>query len=298
MSNLSKSLQEKLLGQNFAAPLSLEQRLHSKKDKGTEKRLYKTVDGHFTESVLMPNTLGKHTLCLSSQIGCIFACDFCATGKMGFKRDLSLAEILYQYVDAAKDLDISNIVFMGMGEAFLNPSLNEVLDRLISKDYFDFAARSITVSTIGIPEKIVAMAEQKQIKLAWSYHSSFEEKREKLFPVLSKKYSVKQISNAFLDYLNATHKRITIEYLLLKDFNDGKEEAKSLIALSKKLFFHLNIIIYNPHPYSSYEKPDKSSISKFLSNFEDSDIEVTVRMSKGEDIQGACGQLAGAQQDF
>jgi 23S rRNA (adenine2503-C2)-methyltransferase len=242
--------------------------------------------------VVMPNSKESNTLCVSSQIGCPYACDFCATGKMGFLRNLSISEILHQIYVGLKDYGISNIVFMGMGEPLLNPVIYDVIERTISPQYFDMSSRGLTLSTVGVADQIIKMAKYKQVTVAWSYHSGFEEKRQEIFPVLSRKFSFEEILSAFLKYQDITNKRITIEYLLIKDFNDNIEEANKLKEIGKQLHFHLNIIPYNPHPYSDYQKPDQRKMEKFLSHFSNMPFEVTIRKSKGSDIQGACGQLA------
>ncbi len=292
MTNLPNSLRETLKNNFTISALTKIQMFSSKKDVGTHKILFKTNDGQFIEAVIMPNTKESFTICISSQVGCAFNCDFCATGKMGFIRNLEVEEILYQVYFAMQKFKISNIVFMGMGEPFLNPHLFDVLTRLTDEHYFNFASRNITLSTIGVPDGIEKMIHYKQIKLAWSYHSYFTNKREKIFPVLSSKYHLKDLLKAFTNYQEKTKKRITIEYLLLKNFNDEKEEAIKLIELSKNLFFHLNIIPYNSHPYSQYKTPQDEEVKKFVNYFKEVDFEVTLRKSLGQDIAGACGQLA------
>jgi len=297
MSNIPMGLRE-ILKENFCiSALKVLEKYDSKKDPGTRKILFQAEDSNWVESVLIPNTRDKFTICISSQAGCIFACDFCATGQNGFKRNLTLAEILSQVYKGSKGAYISNIVFMGMGEPFLNPAVFEALERFCGKDYFDFSNRGITVSTIGIPEGILKMAEFKQVKLAWSYHSSFEEKRKIIFPILSQKYSLKEIKKALIEYQKQTRKRVTLEFLVLKDFNDFPDEADELIKLAKELYFHLNLIPYNPHPFSQYQRPSAKDMERFKNYFSHTSMEVTIRNSKGSDIQGACGQLAAKKQD-
>jgi len=292
MTSLSAPLRE-ILKSNFSLlALTPIQTLISEKDPGTEKTLFQTHDGFEIESVLLPNGRNQFTLCLSSQAGCPYACDFCATGQNGFERNLTLSEILSQVFYAAQNKTLSNLVFMGMGEPLANPALFSALERLTHKDYLNLGSRSITVSTIGLPEGILKMAEYKQIKLAWSYHSGFKAKRKILFPVLSQAHRLERIIEAFQKYQDLTKKRITIEYLLLKGVNDTEEEAEALKILSKQVYFHLNIIPYNPHPFSDYQAPDQRDLARFSGYFKDSGIEMTLRKSLGQDIAGACGQLA------
>lgn len=292
MTSLSAILRQKLKSHFNLLALKPSVILNSQKDLGTKKVLFKTHDNLEIESVLLPNGKNQYTLCLSSQAGCFYGCDFCATGKLGYTRNLTVAEILSQVLFFTQEKKVSNLVFMGMGEPLANPFVFEALNKLTAETYFNFASRSITVSTIGIPQEILTMAKHKQIKLAWSYHSGFKEKRKTLFPVLSKSHSLERIIEAFQKYQDLTKKRITIEYLLLKGINDNKEEAEALKILSKQVYFHLNIIPYNSHPLSFYQAPNNEDLERFLDYFKGVDFEITLRKSLGQDIFGACGQLA------
>jgi len=292
MTSLPATLRQKLEAHFNLLALKPHLILNSQKDLGTQKVLFKTHDNLEIESVLLPNGKNQFTLCLSSQAGCFYGCDFCATGKLGYTRNLSDAEIISQVLFFFQDKKISNLVFMGMGEPLANPFLFSALNKLTQEPYLNFASRSITVSTIGIPDAILQMAQYKQIKLAWSYHSGFKAKRKTLFPVLSKSHSLERIIEAFQKYQDLTKKRITIEYLLLKGVNDSKEEAEALKKLSKQVYFHLNMIPYNSHPFATYQAPDSSDIERFLQYFDEVSFEITLRKSLGQDIFGACGQLA------
>ena len=298
MTNLSLGLRETLREVFELAPLELTEVRGSKEDPGTEKLLFRTNDKHHIEAVLLPNSKGKQTLCLSSQVGCPMGCAFCATGAMGFIRNLSLPEILFQVFWALKNRDISNLVFMGMGEPLLHPRLEEVLSRLIDPEYFNLSARGITVSTVGIAEGIKRLIPFKQVKLAWSLHSTQEERRKKLFPVLAGKYSYKQIVEELIRFQDATKKRITIEYLVMRGVNDDEVEWKGLLELSRKLYFHVNLIAYNPHPFSPYQAPAPNALYAIQEKLSAQGLEVTVRKSLGRDIEGACGQLAGKRGDL
>lgn len=298
MTNLSLKLRDALRETFEQEPLELVQSRDSLADPGTEKLLFRTRDRNFIEAVLLPNSKGKQTLCLSSQVGCPMGCAFCATGAMGFIRNLSLSEILFQVFWALKYKDISNLVFMGMGEPLLHPQLEEVLTRLIEPEYFNLSARGITVSTVGIAEGIKRLIPFKQVKLAWSLHSTLEERRKKLFPVLAGKYSYRQIVEELIRFQDATKKRITIEYLVMRGVNDDEAEWKGLLELSRKLYFYLNLIAYNPHPFSPYQAPEPKALYVIQQKLAAQGLEVTVRKSLGRDIEGACGQLAGKGGDL
>lgn len=291
MKNLPSPLKDLLQNHFVITSLQQHQNFHSQNNKNTSKMILKTKDGYFIEMVIIPNSKGHYTLCVSSQIGCDMACDFCATGKMGLTRSLTQEEILGQFLFAAHRYNISNIVFMGMGEPFLNSALFPSLDRLIAPEYFQFKDRSITVSTSGIVEGIKHMIHYKQIKLALSYHSSIPEKREILFPVLNLRHSFEELIEAILFYREKTQKRITLEYTLIKGINDTFEEAQGLLDLNQKLYFFLNIIPYNVHELSPYKTPSRQDIDRFVGYLKGK-IPTNIRSSRGGDINAACGQLA------
>jgi 23S rRNA (adenine2503-C2)-methyltransferase len=297
MKNLPQNLIHFLKSQFSLTSLSLIQKFDSQINENTSKMLLKTFDDHFIEMVIMPNSKGHFTVCLSTQIGCPMACDFCATGKMGLTRSLEKEEILGQFLLAAHSFPISNIVFMGMGEPFLNPHFFETLDVLISPSYFHFKDRSITVSTSGIIEGIEHMSSYKQVKLALSYHSSIPEVRKVLFPVLHMRHSFDEIAKAIVEYHKKTAKRITLEYTLIKGVNDTPLEAEKLLLLSQKLYFFLNIIPYNENSLSPYKTPSSKDIKRFVSYF-GKKVPLNVRSSLGSDIEAACGQLAAQQKEF
>ena len=287
ITNIPKNLKDKLREKFFIISLSEIDR--KKSVDGTSKLVYKIFDNNIIETVVIPNSIGRHTLCVSTQVGCPIGCSFCATGLNGFKRNLSLDEMISQFY---LNSDVSNIVLMGMGEPFLNPYLWDFLEILTSVKYFNFSSRSITVSTVGIIEGIKKLALNKQIKLAISYHSGVKETRKLLFPKVFDKIDFNLLIDSLEEYQKITNKRITLEFLLIKGVNDNVEEAKVLLDISKKISFNLNIIPYNKHVFASYEPPLDSDIKRFISYFKGR-INYTIRKSKGQDIYGACGQLAG-----
>jgi 23S rRNA (adenine2503-C2)-methyltransferase len=259
---------------------------------GSKKVAFELEDGKVIESVLMEYEEGRKTLCISCQVGCPVACLFCATGTMGFKRNLSAGEILSQVYYFARIDKISNIVFMGMGEPFLNydnvlkaaKMLNHPLGQNIS-------ARKIVISTIGIASGIKKLSEEKeQFRLAWSLVSPSDRIRGELIPLKTLE-PISKVVQAIKEYQKATKRRITIEYVVLKGMNDSKEDAKKLIRISRSLDSHMNLIPYNPSPALPFSAGDIDLLGKKLSKAR---INVTVRKSLGKDIQAACGQLCDA----
>jgi 23S rRNA (adenine2503-C2)-methyltransferase len=267
------------------------------------KFLFKTSDNEYIESVLMKHPQ-RYTVCLSTQVGCNVRCIFCASGINGLKRNLNLAEIIDQlfliqkYIYMREKMRITNIVYMGMGEPLFNyENLIKSLDIFTHDKAFNISNRNITVSTSGVVDKIYELAEEKfRVKLAISLHSPFENKRQKLIP-LAKKYKIPQILKAAEYYFLKTKRRITIEYILLKNITDTLEDAKELVNILKNYNFKVFI---NLIPYNSIgniyldnvllEQSDNESIIQFY-NYIKKYFEVNVRWSLGRDINAACGQL-------
>ncbi len=268
------------------------------KDKNTQKVLFKTKDGYNIESVLMKYKDGRNTVCVSVQVGCKLGCKFCATGKLGFFRDLTNEEItdqvLYFNCKLKKEnKKITNIVFMGMGEPFLNyDNTIEAIKTLNNKNTFNLGARHITVSTSGIIEGIEKFTkEPMQVNLAISLHAPTQEIREKIMPI-AKKYSLDNLMQAVKNYIKTTNRRVSYEYIMLKDINDSIENAKQLGHLVKNQLCHINLIPYNDTATKEMKKSNKEKIKKFKETLEKMKIPVTIRTSLGQDIDAACGQLA------
>jgi 23S rRNA (adenine2503-C2)-methyltransferase len=267
------------------------------------KFLFRTFDNEYIESVLMKHPQ-RYTVCLSTQVGCNVKCIFCASGINGIKRNLNLAEIIDQlfliqkYIYMKEKMRITNIVYMGMGEPLFNyENLVKSLDIFTHDKAFNISNRNITVSTSGVVDKIYELAEEKfRVKLAISLHSPFENKRQKLIP-LAKKYKIPQILKAAEYYFLRTKRRITIEYILLKNITDTLEDAKELVNILKNYNFKVFI---NLIPYNSIgniyldnvllEQSDNETIIQFY-NYIKKYFEVNVRWSLGRDINAACGQL-------
>ncbi len=265
----------------------------------TVKFLWGTDDGDNLESVLLPQSQERRfTACISSQIGCNVGCNFCATGLDGKSRDLEAAEIVEQVWQMAKYLNsedkglIRNIVYMGMGEPFLNyREVKKSLEIFISREGFDFGRRRITVSTVGIIPIIEEFARDfPQVGLAISLHSADVDKRSNLVPV-NKKYSLPQLKESLREYNEMTGRRVTLEYILLEGENDSRDDAEALAQFCQGLKSHVNIISANPVPRLDIKSPEEERLYRFKSWLEELDISATIRKSRGRENEAACGQL-------
>jgi 23S rRNA (adenine2503-C2)-methyltransferase len=263
---------------------------------GTLKVLWRLVDGEAVESVLIP-TRSRDTLCLSSQAGCALACTFCATGKLGWRRDLTAGEI----VDQARRLlgrrgegdHGANVVFMGMGEPLLNwENLTVALDVLMDHDGLNVGARRITVSTVGVPERIVALGERyPQVRLAVSLHAATDDVRDTIVP-LNRRYPLREVLAACRLWAKATGKRFTFEVVHLPGVNDRPEDVAALAHVAKDLPVQINLMRYNPIPGAPYRRPAARETAALRDRLAmESGRTVTVRRSRGIDVEGACGQL-------
>ena len=293
-----------LLKERFAiSPLSLSQKQVSK-DK-TIKYLWELTDGNVVESVRMYlEDHDSYSACISSQIGCAVGCPFCATGKLGFKKNLKASEIVDQILGIQRDTQerINNIVFMGQGEPLLNYS--EVLKAIhLIKDSISIGGRRITISTSGVVPQINKLANEKlQVTLAISLHAPDQKTREILVPI-SQKYKLNELMKSLHYYYEKTSRRITIEYVMLEDINDSPDKAKQLADLIRGLHCHINLIPYNEIKLTStsqalsshlhINRPNNKKTKKFKEILENkSGKKVTIRKERGTDIAAACGQLA------
>ncbi|WP_017293752.1 23S rRNA (adenine(2503)-C(2))-methyltransferase RlmN [Geminocystis herdmanii] len=257
----------------------------------TRKYLLKLADGLIIETVGIPSSK-RLTVCVSSQVGCIMGCDFCATGKGGFTRNLKAHEIIDQILTVQKDFDerVSNVVFMGMGEPLLN--LPEVIKAVKSiNEDIGIGQRSITISTVGLPQKILELAQhQLQITFAVSIHASNQEVREKLIPSANH-YPLSQLLKECREYVKITGRRVTFEYILLAEVNDLPHHAKELAQHLRGFQTHVNLIPYNPISEVDYQRPSKERINDFFNQLKQENIAVSVRYSRGLEADAACGQL-------
>jgi 23S rRNA (adenine2503-C2)-methyltransferase len=293
MTSLSKDFRAKLKDIAVITDIKIKQKLVS--SDGTIKYLLEFPDGNSVETVLMkfdkrPNL----TACVSSQVGCSIGCIFCATGKRGFIRNLAPVEIVDQILTIQRDtgLKVTNIVYMGQGEPFLN--YENVMDSIkILNDDLEIGIRRITISTSGIEPAIYKLSnEHRQLTLALSLHATTHELRQKLMPI-EKKYSIESLIKALKHLSETTGRRVTIEYVLIDNVNDRPEHANELIFLLKDLNCNINLIPYNAID-EELKPPSKERVDEFRRILENSPKKVTVRLERGADILAACGQLSGS----
>jgi len=263
---------------------------------GTAKALIELNDGLKIESVLMEHSEDRSTVCVSSQVGCPLACSFCATGKMGLKRNLTPFEIsiqvlLFSRLLKKKKKKVTNIVFMGMGEPFLNyDNVMSAVRILNSNEYFNIGSRKISISTSGIIEGIERFAsEDLQVNLSISLHAPNDELRSKMMPI-NIKYPLMDVLKSVDEYILKTKRKAMFEYLMIKDLNDSLECAKELAVLMKKPLYMVNLIVYNPT--GKFVPSDSKTIKKFKDYLEKQGIFTTQRYEFGRGIKAACGQLA------
>lgn len=291
---LPKDLRDKLKAE---MPLAIPAEIVN--DGRARKALVTLNDGLQVEAVLIANRDGRYTVCVSSQVGCPMACTFCATGKMGFKRNLTAQEIVNQVLLFARELKksedrVDNVVFMGMGEPLLNIyEVLEAIELINSPEGLEIGARSISVSTCGIPDGIREIIEfPLQINLAISLHAPNDDLRGELMPIASQ-FSIKEIWRELKNYLAAKKRKVMLEYVMIDNVNDNELYAEELAGLATELpkgLVMINLIPYNPT--GKYRASPKNQIQKFKQVLEEHGLEVIVRESLGGSIAGACGQLA------
>ncbi len=305
---LPSGLREKL---NEECPLGINGEALVSEGGAAEKAVITLDDGSRIESVLMRHqgeSGGRNTVCVSSQVGCPMGCAFCATGESGFKRNLTVSEIVEQVVffarrarseTAASRADrgdkITNIVFMGMGEPFLNyDNVMAAIRLLNSEEGMNIAARKISISTCGVVEGIEKLAEEKsQVNLAVSLHAPDDELRSKLMPI-NEKYPLESVLAAVDDYVKKTSRRVMFEYLLIRGVNDSPNHARRLARMMKKPLYMVNLIRYNPAGRTGDFYPSGTdAVERFKGILEKEGAAVTQRYRFGGGIKAACGQLAG-----
>lgn len=293
MSDLPSELRSLLGGRFSVSPLEVA--FEARSEDGTIKHLWRLRDGEQVESVLIPSR-DRVTLCLSSQAGCALACRFCATGDFGFRRHLSTAEIVAQFRDSERVArrefrrGIANVVYMGMGEPMAN--LEAVMTSLTGlHSGFNFGARRITVSTVGLIPGILALAARPEpFRLAVSLHAPEHELRMSLVPV-EKRYPLPDLFGALREYQAAKGRRISFEYTMIRGTNDSVVQAQQLVALLAGLDSFVNLIPYNPVPGRDWEPSTAQQIGEFLQVLEVRGVPAAVRQPRGRDIAAACGQL-------
>ncbi|WP_163835108.1 23S rRNA (adenine(2503)-C(2))-methyltransferase RlmN [Spartinivicinus ruber] len=305
MTNLGKSLREKLAKlAEIRGPEVVSQQFS---EDGTRKWIVKVASGSCVETVFIPES-GRGTLCVSSQAGCSLDCSFCSTGKQGFNSDLTAAEIIGQVWIAAKSFNsiphkenraITNVVMMGMGEPLLN--FDNVVDamNLMMEDFgYGISKRRVTLSTSGVVPALKKLADVTDVSLALSLHAPNNELRNELVP-LNRKYPLEVLLPTCMEYMSrlSDKRRITIEYTLIKGVNDQPEHAKQLVELLRNIPCKINLIPFNPFDLSDYQRPSNNAIRAFQQKLLDAGYNTTVRRTRGDDIDAACGQLAGQVND-
>jgi 23S rRNA (adenine2503-C2)-methyltransferase len=298
MTDLSKDIRDTL---NQKASVALLELAHLQvSHDGTRKYLFKLPDGKYVESVLMSfEDRPTFSACVSSQVGCAVGCTFCATGYLGFKRNLTSQEIIDQVLCIQRESGqrVANVVYMGQGEPLLN--VDEVIKSLHTMtDSVGIGARHITVSTSGVVPGILRLAkEEKQVTLALSLHAPDKKTREEIVPITTK-WSIDDLIEALQEYYERTGRRITIEYVLLAGITDTPEQADQLARLVKDIHCNINLIPYNPTAALDgtvlYERPSIQAQQKFKRIAESTGKTVTIRLERGTDIDAACGQLHNA----
>ncbi len=293
MTDISKELRS-LLAQHYTISRLGKTKILFSKD-GSQKYVFKLTDGNLIETVLIPEK--KHaTLCISSQVGCALDCQFCQTAQSGFIRNLTSGEIIAQVRDIRKEVDnpqrLTNIVLMGMGEPLANyqnvvKALNTLTDRHFG---LQFASRRITLSTAGIVPKLMLLGHDTTVNLAISLNATDDNTRSRLMPI-NRKYPLRELLNACRRYPLKPRQRITIEYVLIKGINASEADAHRLARLLRPLKVKINLIPYNEHDKSDFQRPESAAIQAFRDILVNHHYTVIVRHSKGRDISAACGQL-------
>ncbi|MCB9098729.1 MAG: 23S rRNA (adenine(2503)-C(2))-methyltransferase RlmN [Anaerolineales bacterium] len=299
MSSLPKLLRQQLAERCLINPLELVVALDSS-DGYTQKALFALPDDRRIETVLMRYDT-RQTLCISTQAGCAMACPFCATGQMGFMRNLTAGEIVAQVLYYARQLSqeekrVTNIVFMGMGEPLANYAETwRAIRRLNDADGFNLGARHLTVSTVGLAPAIRRMSQEpEQVGLAVSLHAPNDALRNTIVPV-NRRYPLAMLMASIKDYLAATHRRVTFEYALMDGLNDSDAHADQFADLVQGLLCHINLIPLNPTPNSPWSGSPDERVFAFRDRLLAAGISTTVRLRRGIDIAAGCGQLHNAQ---
>ena len=306
MSNVAKGLRDKMASHYSLARLELAEALHS--DDGTRKYLFRLNDGQLVETVYIPE-VDRGTLCVSSQVGCTLTCRFCHTGTQKLVRNLTTAEIIGQMVAARDDLQdwgtagpsnigkrkVTNVVMMGMGEPLYNSDhVADALNVMSDGDGLSLSKRRITISTSGVVPEIATMGEKTGVMLAISLHAVSDALRDQLVP-LNKKYPISELLEACRNWPGLSNaKRITFEYVMLKDVNDSDDDARALVKLLTGIPAKINLIPFNPWPGAPYKCSDDKRMQAFADIVNKAGYASPVRRPRGRDIMAACGQLKSA----
>ncbi len=304
MSNVSKTLRAEL--EEIAEIKPLEIAIDDVSKDGTRKWLLRLDDGNCIETVFIPED-DRGTLCISSQVGCALDCTFCSTARQGFNRNLTVAEIIGQLwlakkilqPDPASDRVISNVVMMGMGEPLLNfKNVIDAMKLMLDDNAYGLSKRRVTLSTSGVVPALDRLRDEVEVSLAISLHAPNNELRDKLVPV-NKKYPIEQLLESCKRFMEgkAARERITLEYVMLDGVNDLDEHAHQLVKILNDVPAKVNLIPFNPFPETRYKRSSNNRIHRFRDILVDAGLTVITRKTRGEDIDAACGQLAGQVND-
>jgi 23S rRNA (adenine2503-C2)-methyltransferase len=304
MTNLSKALRTTL--HEVAEITPPEIAYESTAQDGTHKWVLRMSCGNCIETIFIPEK-ERGTLCVSSQIGCVLNCDFCSTGKQGFSRNLTAAEIIGQVWIAARSLSlnkathdraVTNVVMMGMGEPLLNfDNVVSAMDIMLDDFSYGLSKRRVTLSTAGVVPAMLKLREVSDVALAVSLHAPNDELRDILVP-LNKKYPLKELMQVCRDYFKEDKRRyVTMEYVMLAGVNDTLQHAKQLIQLLEGIPAKVNLIPFNPFPTTIYKRSDQATIDRFREKLMSAGLNAITRKTRGDDIDAACGQLVGQVKD-
>ena len=306
MSNISKSLRARLHECAEIKPPEIVTQRDSVD--GTRKWAIRVSGGSLVETVLIPDG-DRATLCVSSQVGCSLDCSFCATGKQGFQRDLSAAEIIGQLWLAIKSYEgfpsnthriVTNVVMMGMGEPLLNfDNVVDAMDLMLDDFGYGLSKRRVTLSTSGVVPALDRLGDVSEVSLAISLHAPNNQLRSELVPI-NKRYPIEELLAACQRYWakqKDTHRVTTVEYTLIAGVNDSLEQAQALAKLLKDFPCKINLIPFNPFSLSDYQKPSKNTVNRFWQALSNAGFVTTIRTTRGDDIDAACGQLVGQVAD-
>ncbi|GAA3910640.1 23S rRNA (adenine(2503)-C(2))-methyltransferase RlmN [Halomonas cibimaris] len=307
MTNLSRALREKLA--RLAEVRGPSVVYEGTSQDGTRKWVLEVEDGSYVETVLIPADNGKRrTLCVSSQVGCSLDCSFCSTGKQGFQRNLTAAEIIGQVWVAShseapqrdsRQRPVTNVVMMGMGEPLLNyDNVVPAMQLMLEDNGYGLSKRRVTLSTSGVVPKIDRLSDDIDVSLAISLHAANDELRNELVP-LNRKYNIATLLDACRRYLDKSpeNRQITVEYTLIAGVNDQQHHARELAAVLEGLPCKINLIPFNPFPHSGYETPSRNQCMRFQRWLDELGYTAPMRMARGDDIDAACGQLVGRVKD-
>ncbi len=293
MTNLSKELRSFLASRCDISPLKVIKAQASRD--GTKKYLFELEDEHRIESVLIPER-GHYTACISSQVGCAMGCAFCLTAKQGLIRNLKSSEIVNQIIQIKKFMDepekLTNIVFMGMGEPLANfEAVKKAVRNILSQEALNFSHRRVTISTCGLVPGIERLGRELPINIAVSLNAADDATRSLLMPI-NKKYPLAELIEALRIYPLHKGRRITFEYILIKDMNDRPDDARRLARLLTNIRAKINLIPFNHYIGSPFQAPDEERVLEFQRELLGKQLTATIRHSKGGDISAACGQLS------